>query len=66
MVNRVTFVGSDQDFFSVLKKKVFAFYPGTSWFEFENGFEIIHYCLTHKELPEIVFTEMLLSNKIIR
>lgn len=61
MVKRAAFVGSDHESFSALRKNVFAFYPRISWLEFENGFEIILYCLTHKELPEIVFTEMLLS-----
>lgn len=60
MVKTVAVIGLDKGFFSVLKEKVLGLYPEMRWLEFDNGFEIINYCLNNKELPEIIFTEMFL------
>lgn len=60
MFKRVAFVGTDKAFFTFAKKNLLGFCPDVSWLEFDNGYEIINYCLNSKELPEIVFTEMLL------
>lgn len=60
MVKRVALVGPDKGFFAAVKKNLLAFYPEVCWLEFDNGFDIINHCLTQKELPEIVFTEMFL------
>jgi len=60
MVKRVAVIGPDKEFFSVVKENILGFYPEMCWLEFDNGFEIINYCLNNKELPEIIFTEMFL------
>lgn len=60
MVNKVAVIGPDKEFFSIVKGKLLGLYPEISWLEFDNGFEIISYCLNNKELPEVVFTEMFL------
>jgi len=60
MFKRVALVGTDKLFFSIFKKKILEFYPNIYWLEFDDGFEVINYCLSNKELPEIVFAEMFL------
>lgn len=60
MFKIVALVGINKDFFSVIKKNLLRFYPKVSLIEFNNGFEVINYCLNCKELPEIVITEMFL------
>ncbi len=60
IIKRVAVIGPDKEFFSVVKENILGFYPEMCWLEFDNGFEIISYCLNNKELPEIVFTEMFL------
>lgn len=60
MVKRVAVIGTDKEFFSIVKDAMLGLHPEICWLEFENGFEIINYCLNNKELPEIVFTEMFL------
>lgn len=63
MVKRVALVGPDKGFFAAVKKNLLSFYPDVCWLEFDNGFDIILHCLTQKELPEIVFTEMMFISK---
>ncbi|HCL04970.1 MAG TPA: hypothetical protein DHW64_02950 [Chitinophagaceae bacterium] len=60
MHKRIALVGADKDFFTIVKKNLLGVYPNVYWLEFNNGFEIINYCLSSKELPEIVITEMIL------
>lgn len=60
MVKRVVVIGTDKEFFTLVEEGMLGLNPEISWLEFENGFDIINYCLSNKELPEIVFTEMFL------
>lgn len=60
MFKRVALVGTDKKFFPFAKENLVGFYPNISWLEFDNGLEIINYCLNSKELPDIVITEMFL------
>lgn len=60
MIKRAAAIGLDKAYFSTVRKNMLEFYPEISWMEFDNGFEIIKYCLTNNELPEVVFTEMFL------
>lgn len=60
MHKRIALVGADKDFFTIVKKNLLGAYPSIYWIEFNNGFEIINYCLTSKDLPEIIITEMFL------
>lgn len=59
MFKRVAIVGPDKAFFSDVKENIFGIYSENRWLEFDNGYEIITYCLNNKELPDIVFVEML-------
>jgi DNA-binding NarL/FixJ family response regulator len=61
MFKRVALVGNDNHFFTTVKESLLSFIPNIYWLEFNNGFEIINYCLNKKELPEVVITEMFLS-----
>nr|WP_294991343.1 LuxR C-terminal-related transcriptional regulator [uncultured Sediminibacterium sp.] len=59
MFKKVAIVGPDKAFFSDVKENIFRINDQKCWLEFDNGYEIITYCLNNKELPDIVFVEML-------
>ncbi len=59
MFKKVAVVGADKAFFSDVKENIFRINDQKCWLEFDNGYEIITYCLNNKELPDIVFVEML-------
>lgn len=61
MFKKLAVVGTNKEYFSVVKENILGFYPEMCWLEFDNGFEIINYCHTSKELPKIIFTELFLS-----
>ena len=60
MHRRIALVGADKEFFTIVKEYLPRFYPKIHWLEFDNGFEIVNYCLNSKELPEIIILEVFL------
>lgn len=61
MINKVAVIGHDKTFFSLIEKNLLRIYPKIVCLEFNDGLEVITYCLRNKELPELIFTELFLD-----